>query len=685
MKVDLKRFHETFFEEAFEHLATMESGLLELETRGADAELLNNIFRAAHSIKGGSGSFGFTEIARLTHVLENVLDRLRGGRIAVEPALTALLLKATDLLRDLVEATRCELAGTVPIDETVAELEGTLSEPLAATGPVAARTSAGAGVGAVCEVHFRPHGGFFRQGQDVFLLLREVAELGEVLEVSCDRSRLPVLEALDPEVCHLSWVYRLRGVASEAAIRDVFMFVEDACDLTIRTVTETSASASVAVPSAGVTPSAGALGPKRQPDASSIRVPTEKVDALINLVGELVIAQAMVSQVATGMTGEGLIQIQEALGMVVRSTRDLQERVMSIRMLPVGSVFNRFPRTVHDLALSLGKRVRLEISGADTELDKSVIERLGDPLTHLIRNSVDHGVELPEERVRCGKPEEGVVRLRAFHEGGNVVIEIADDGKGLDRQRIREKAVAQGLVRADAVLSDEDIHALLFRAGFSTATVVTDVSGRGVGMDVVKRNVDALNGAIVVSSVPGQGSRFRIRLPLTLAILDGLSIQVGREVFIIPLLAIAQSVRPAPGAIKTVLGGRGEIFMLRGEQVPLLRLDRLLGIAAAVTDPYQGIVVVLESDGCRFGVLVDDVLGQSQVVIKSLEQNYRKVDAVMGATIMGDGRVALIMDVVELHRIATRRQDETEAPAAETGAKAGTEAGAEAEVSTSAH
>jgi two-component system chemotaxis sensor kinase CheA len=272
------------------------------------------------------------------------------------------------------------------------------------------------------------------------------------------------------------------------------------------------------------------------------------------------------------------------------------------------------------------------------------------------------------------------VRLRAFHEGGNVVIEIADDGKGLDRERIRQKAVAQGLVRADAVLADEDIHALLFRAGFSTATVVTDVSGRGVGMDVVKRNVDALNGAIVVSSVAGQGSRFRIRLPLTLAILDGLSIQVGGEVFIIPLLAIAQSVRPALGAVKTVLGGRGEIFVLRGEQVPLLRLNRLLGIPGAVTDPYQGIVVVLESDDCRFGVLVDDVLGQSQVVIKSLEENYRKVDSVMGATIMGDGRVALIMDVVELHRIAVRRQDETEAPAAEAGAGAGAEPDAEAEV-----
>ncbi|MFO1200829.1 MAG: chemotaxis protein CheA [Burkholderiaceae bacterium] len=381
------------------------------------------------------------------------------------------------------------------------------------------------------------------------------------------------------------------------------------------------------------------------------------------------ISQAMVNQAvsALAMTPE----LEEALMVVQRSTRELQEQVMAIRMLPIGTVFNRFPRLVHDLTVKLGKRARLDIEGAETELDKSVIEQLGDPLTHLIRNSIDHGIEDPEQRSLAGKPEEGVITLRAYHEGGTVVIEVADDGKGLDRDRIRSKALAQGLIREDQPMTDEEVNALIFAAGFSTAAVVSDVSGRGVGMDVVKRNVESLNGAISVQSTPGKGSRIRIRLPLTLAILDGLSVQLGRDTFIVPLLAIRQSVRPEANDIKTVLGGRGEVFVLRGEHLPLVRLSRLFGVAGAVEDPQQGIVVVTENDGHRFGVLVDDVLGQRQVVVKSIEKNYRKVEAVMGATILGDGRVAFIVDVAELHRIAMRRRaPEEDGRSAECGAAA---------------
>jgi two-component system, chemotaxis family, sensor kinase CheA len=379
-----------------------------------------------------------------------------------------------------------------------------------------------------------------------------------------------------------------------------------------------------------------------------------------------VISQAMVNQAVSSfaMTPE----LEEALSVVQRSTRELQQQVMAIRMLPIGTVFNRFPRLVHDLGMQLGKKVRLDIEGAETELDKSVIEQLGDPLTHLIRNSVDHGVEGPEERLRQGKPEEGVVTLRAFHEGGNVLIEVRDDGKGLDRDRIRAKAITQGLLREDAPLGDEELQALIFAPGFSTASVVSDVSGRGVGMDVVKRNVESLNGEISVRSETGKGSRFRIRLPLTLAILDGLSVRVGRDTFVLPLLAIRQSVRPDAADVRTVLGGRGEIFMLRGEQLPLLRLSRLFRIAGAVDDPLEGIVVVTETDGRRFGVLVDEVLGQQQVVVKSIERNYHKVESVMGATILGNGRVAFIVDVAELHRVATRRrtgEDDVEQVAAD--------------------
>ena len=667
MQIDLKRFQETFFEEAEEHLGAMESGLLNLAERGADAEQLNTIFRSAHSIKGAAGSFGFSELAGLTHVMENVLDRLRSGQREPDEALTQKLLCASDRLRELVAATRRGEGAGVPTADVISGLQAELagaSGP-AAAGPAPSPVAHAAHGESVFRIDFEPEPEFFRQGQDVFLLLRDLAELGTILSVECRRGSLPSLVALDPETCYLGWHLRLRTARSITDVKDVFMFVEGACRLEV--APEQAAAAASAASGSPAAPGGREerRGVQRRVESSSIRVPTEKVDGLINLVGELVIAQTMVNQAVSTfvMTPE----LEEALSVVQRSTRELQEQVMAIRMLPIGTVFNRFPRLVHDLGQQLGKKVRLEIEGAETELDKSVIEQLGDPLTHLIRNSVDHGVEDPAARAASGKPEEGVVTLRAFHEGGNVLIEVGDDGKGLDRDRIHAKALSQGLVREDVTLTDEEIQALIFAPGFSTATVVSDVSGRGVGMDVVKRNVESLNGEISVRSVPGRGSRFRIRLPLTLAILDGLSVQAGRETFILPLLSIRQSVRPEPADIRTVLGGRGEIFMLRGEHLPLLRLSRLFRIAGAVEDPTQGIVVVTETDGRRFGVLVDDVLGQQQVVVKSIERNYRKVESVMGATILGNGRVAFIVDVAELQRVALRRrpvEDESEHPGA---------------------
>ncbi len=670
MQIDLKRFQETFFEEAEEHLATIESGLLALSENGADAESLNTIFRSAHSVKGAAGSFGFTELARLTHVMENVLDRLRSGRREPDAGLTQKLLRASDRLREVVAATRRGEASAVPTDDVVGELEAELSNegaaPPAAPAAVAVAAAESASAGeTVYRITFEPERDFFRQGQDLFLLLRDLAEQGTMLTVECRRDSLPPLEELDPENCHLGWTMRLRTARTVTDLKDVFMFVEGACKLEVAAESApaaTAADAGAAAPGREERRS----GTQRRAESASIRVPTEKVDALINLVGELVISQAMVNQAVTGFSMTP--QLEEALSVVQRSTRELQEQVMAIRMLPIGMVFNRFPRLVHDLGVQLGKKVRLEIEGAETELDKSVIEQLGDPLTHLIRNSVDHGVEDPERRAQSGKPEEGVVTLRAFHEGGNVLIEVQDDGKGLDRERIRAKAIAQGLIREDALLSDDEMYALIFAPGFSTAAVVSDVSGRGVGMDVVKRNVEALNGEVSVRSETGHGSRFRIRLPLTLAILDGLSVRIGRETFILPLLAIRQSVRPERADVRHVLGGRGEIFMLRGEQLPLLRLSRLFRIAGATEDPTEGIVVVAETDGRRFGVLVDEVIGQQQVVVKSIERNYHKIESVMGATILGDGRVAFIVDVAETHRVATRRragEDEGEEPGAD--------------------
>ncbi len=657
MEIDLKRFQDTFFEEAAEHLETIESGLLRLEETGDELELLNTIFRAAHSIKGAAGSFGFNELGSLTHALENVLDQLRSGRRASDPALTQLLLGASDTLGEVVAATKKGEAAGIPIAGLVHELEASVNSAAAPAAVAAVVATAAAPLaGQVLQITFEPEREFFRQGQDLFLLFDEIAQVGEIVESRCHREALPDLEALDPEASYLGWEIRVRTKRSARDVRDIFLFVEGACRLEI--VAEAVAAAAAV---AGATKTAAAApAPERRANAdrrvesSSIRVPTEKVDGLINLVGELVISQAMVNQ---SLAEQSLsAALEEALSAVQRTTRELQEQVMAIRMLPIGTVFQRFPRLVHDLGVKLGKRVRLDIEGADTELDKGVIEQLGDPLTHLIRNSVDHGIEDPEQRRDVGKREEGVVTLRAFHEGGNVIIEVTDDGKGLDRARIRDKAIAQGLMRSDQALNDEDVYGLIFAPGFSTATVVSDVSGRGVGMDVVKRNVESLNGAITVSSTPGNGSRFRIRLPLTLAILDGLSVQLGREVFIVPLLSIRQSVRPAAEDVRNVLGGRGEVFLLRGEQLPLVRLSRLFSIAGAVEDPTKGIVVVTETDGHRLGLLVDDVLGQQQVVVKSIERNYRKIEAVMGATILGDGRVAFIMDVAELQRIASRRK-----------------------------
>ena len=388
----------------------------------------------------------------------------------------------------------------------------------------------------------------------------------------------------------------------------------------------------------------------RNIEASSIRVSVEKVDELINLVGELVIAQSMVNQVIGQIPAEILPAMQGALTTMDRCTRDLQNRVMSVRMVPLASVFRRFPRVVRDLAGAMGKQIAVKITGEDTELDRQMIEQIADPLTHLIRNAVDHGIGTPEDRQRCGKPPEGTVGLHAYHEGGNVVIEVSDDGRGLDREAIRRKAATQGLIGPDDDLSETQIHALIFAPGFSTAEQVTDVSGRGVGMDVVKRNIEALNGSVGIESAPGRGSTFRIRLPLTMAILDGLAASLSGDIYIFPLLSVIESFRPKAVEVKTI-AGRGEVVMVRGRPVPLVRLHRLFHCPDATTDPTRGLVVLMEHQGKKLGILVDDLLGQMQVVMKSIETNYRKVEGLSAATILGDGQVAFVLDVPGLIRL----------------------------------
>lgn len=662
MQIDMQRFHAAFFDEAAEHLAAMEEALLNLERAPDDRELLNGIFRAAHSIKGASGTFGFEQIAHFTHGLEGLLDQMRDGAIVPTHDLVQLLLRSADTLSALVGAAKDGTPLPPEMEQLMQLLEtarGTSDETGASAGTSRSKSSPSPTAAREFTVTFMPGCDLLRHGMDPMLIVRDLHKLGEVVEVVADTSNLPELDQLVPDDCHLGWSIRLRTQKSRDEIQGVFLFVEDGSRIVIEE--KTPASGKSAAPN--ISPENNAPSQPRKADnpapkaksleSSSIRVSVEKVDELINLVGELVIAQSMVNQVVDQLASDKLPAIQEALVAMNRSTRDLQERVMAVRMVPLTNVFRRFPRVVHDLAGNLGKQITVEISGEETELDKQMIEQLGDPLTHLIRNAVDHGIERPEERLAQGKPAEGTINLRAYHEGGSVVIEIADDGHGLNCERIRKKALAQGLVSPDEQLSDEQIHALIFAPGFSTAEQVTDVSGRGVGMDVVKRNIEALNGSVSIESRPGRGCAFRIRLPLTMAILDGLAVRVSGEIYILPLLSVIESFRPQSGEVKSVVG-KGKVLMVRGKPVPLVRLHQMFNTPVSTLEPTQGLVVLVENQGKQLGLLVEELLGQMQVVMKSLEANYQKVEGLSGATILGDGQVAFILDVPGLGRLARR-------------------------------
>ena len=664
MSIDLNELAAIYFEEADEHLATIENTLLALEQRPDDRELLNQIFRAAHSIKGGSGTIGLSDVLRFTHELETLLQQLREGSKVLTPALADLLLRAKDVLAALLASARHQTRSPA-----LDAFEPVLAELAAACGsrPEAAAAEEEAPAAAVWRVTFAPSPELMRKGMDPLLVVRDLAALGAVRSLVADTSALPELDELDPEVCHVVWTLEIETSASERDVRDVFAFVEDSSRVEIAPVArdegagapEERAEDAPAVAEAAAPIAQGAArlaGSGGRPKAhSTVRVDTDKIDKLVNLVGELVIAQAMVSS-ALGDGSEGGVQrLREAMASLERNTRELQDRVMAIRMVPLRTVFDRFPRLVHDTASQLAKEIDLVVEGEDTELDKGVVEKLVDPLTHLVRNSLDHGVETPEARREAGKSSRGTITIRASHQGGNVVIEVIDDGRGLQTEKIRDKARKLGLIAPDAEPSPEEIHALIFAPGFSTAEVVSDVSGRGVGMDVVKRNVEALNGNLAFTSERGKGSRMRIRLPLTLAIMDGLSLRVGEQVFVLPLAAIFESFRPTREQVRSVLG-RGEVIHVRGEALPLVRLHDVLGVEGAETDPTRALVCVVEAGAERVGLLVDDLLGQAQVVVKSLEANYRRVDGVMGATILGDGRVALILDVPTIARRNTPKE-----------------------------
>jgi len=669
----LEQFHQTFFEESFEGLDLMESALLDLDPGAADPETINSIFRAAHSIKGGSATFGFAGIAAFTHLMETLLDEMRDGRRAVTRAATDLLLRAVDALRALVTAAQ---TGGCPDGIDISDVQTDLQAQLAQTGDAAGAAAVPPPAAASgWRIDFRPHIDILRTGNDPLRIFRELAGLGD-LRVQADLSGLPAWSAFDPEDCHLGWRIELHGEAAREAVEEAFAWVADEADLDIR-AQEAALTAAVPPADAGADEDPAVSGelvverrradrrqtPERRSapasgDATSIRVSTGKIDALINMVGELVITQSMLGEIGDRLVqggASGLIdKLRDGLTALERNTRELQESVMRIRMLPISFAFNRLPRLVHDLGARLGKQVELRMSGENTELDKTVMEKISDPLVHLVRNALDHGIEAPDARIAAGKPPTGTLHLNAFHQGGNIVIEIVDDGGGLDRRRILRKAVERGLVGAAeaAAMPDERIDDLIFQPGFSTADAVSDVSGRGVGMDVVRRNIHELGGSVEVRSEQGRGSRFTIRLPLTLAILDGQLVRVGDQIYIIPLVSIIESLQARPEYINAVAGA-AEVYRLRDDYLPVLRLYRIFNIEADARELTDGLLVVVEGDGQRAGVFVDELLGQQQVVIKSLESNYRRVEGISGATILGDGSVALIMDIPGLIRMTS--------------------------------
>jgi len=690
MSIDISQFHDVFFEESFEGLDAMESGLLNLDVGAADVEAINTIFRAAHSIKGGAGTFGFMAVSEFTHVMETMLDEMRNGEREVTSESTNLLLESVDVLREMLTAVQQK---TETDDERIGDIRTQLEAMMdGETVPDEAdSTDSSTEAEAVSEekkpqgwkIYFKPHQHLFQTGNDPVRMLRELASLGELTaEVSDDK--LPPFSDLEPEDSYLSWQLTLLGNIPEEDVIEIFEWVDDDCDLKIEAIASPEAQitrvesleqddvttndiveaveptsiqepvvtdieeptpvAPSAVETVAEKPKAAAKAKAAAPAASSIRVGTDKVDSLINLVGELVITQSMLSQIGDNFTPEMLPQLIDGLAQLERNSREMQEGIMRIRMLPISFAFNRFPRLVHDMTDKMGKKVELKLTGEQTELDKTVMEKIGDPLVHLVRNSLDHGLETPEVRLASGKDETGLLQLKAFHQGGNIVIEIHDDGAGLNEDKILGKAVEKGLVDASEVLSPEKIHDLIFLPGFSTADVVTDVSGRGVGMDVVRKNINSLGGTVEVVSKRGEGSVFTIRLPLTLAIMDGQTIRVANENFIIPLISIIETLEVKSSDIKQV-SGKGELYPLRDEYVPVIRMYDVFNLEPHTTDLEEGLLVIVEGEGQKVGLFIDDLLGQQQVVIKSLETNYRKVVGVSGATILGDGTVALILDV----------------------------------------
>ncbi|WP_153916671.1 chemotaxis protein CheA [Shewanella sp. TC10] len=607
MSIDMKQFHGVFFDESQEHLDNMEQELMALDLSNPNSEQLNSIFRAAHSIKGGSGIFGFDALTGLTHIMESLLDKARQGTASLSDATVNVLLETIDLLKVILGQYKSnDTVNHESVEQGITRLEAVIDEK----APAINNTDDIEGFG------------FFDD---------EPEESAQAQETEEEQG---------------FGFFETPPVTSDADSKGYGLFDEsDVIKAQIDPDTKKLTPETIEVSSRRVKEAATSDKQKATSETTSIRVDTGKIDSLVNLVGELVITQSMLAMIGSEVIGPIEDKLQSALVELQRNTREIQESVMSMRMLPMSMAFNRFPRVVRDLSNKLDKKVDLKIEGGNTEIDKGMIEKLVDPLTHLVRNSIDHGIETMEERNNAGKPENGTVILRAEQRGGSIEISITDDGAGLDRDRILAKAAENGL-KYDPDISDAEVWELIMAAGFSTADEVTDVSGRGVGMDVVKRNIEAIDGRIEIESSPGKGSAFHIHLPLTLAIVDGMCVSVANQIFVVPLVNIVESIQPSLEQVKVISNER--LLWIREQYWPLIELHAVMEVDGALTEPNKAIVVLIESSKKRFALLVDSLVGQQQVVIKSLEKHYKRVAGVAGATIMGDGGVAMILDVESL-------------------------------------
>ncbi len=701
MAIDISQFMAVFYEESFEGLDLIESSLLAMDLQAPDMEAVHAVFRAMHSLKGGSGTFGLREIIDLTHVEETLLDQVREGKRPMTAALVDHLLRAVDALRAMISAKMqnqpLDLSQAEQLHEQCLHL---LADDEAQSSAQQADTVAGVTSDPTSDpasnvwlIDFVPQAHILQNGNDVVRILRELHELALEWHAEAYVPQLPEWQVFQPEQLYMRWQIRLRGESlSRERLQEPFDWILDECQLDIRmqepVERETASNAdsttgldaipqseharsqvvgydqpnrdaasSIVAPtqqSAGVAEPARKMAVVAERDAGSIRVGLDKVDALVNLVGELVITQSMLQQVGENFSMQQLGRLQDGLAQLAQHTRQLQENVMRIRMLPISFVFSRFPRLVRDTAAQLGKQVHLDLRGENTELDKTVLEKIADPLTHLVRNALDHGLEPVEERRAAGKDTTGILTMDAYHQGGHMVIEVRDDGRGIDPKRIRAKAIEKGILAADAVLSDDALVDLIFAPGFSTAEQVSDLSGRGVGMDVVRRNVEALKGSVVVRTNLGQGSTFIMRLPLTLAILDGQLVQVAHEVFVLPMVSMIESIPVMPGQIRAMAGSR-PVFPWREHYLSVLRLEEIFHLKrprSLAQTPRESILVIVEAGSEMLALQVDALLSQQQVVIKALDTHYRHVPGISGATILGNGRVSLIIDVSAVLSIA---------------------------------